>query len=114
MAVRTYLLLQSRDPGDPMREHEAECFRTALGAGRGEVGVIDALERVPTREEILASRAVLMGGSGDYSCLDPDPWISRMTDWVRERRVMQDSVFYLVEEIKRTVHVERMQARMPV
>src|SRR5207253_569260 len=71
----TYLLLQSRDPDDPMREHELLCFASALGVARGGINVVDMLARVPERRELDGARAVLMGGSGDYSCLDPDPWI---------------------------------------
>ena len=80
----TYLLLQSRDPGDPMREHELLCFASSLGVARGGITVVDMLDRVPRRAELDAARAVLMGGSGDYSCLDPDPWIGRMTGYVRD------------------------------
>jgi GMP synthase (glutamine-hydrolysing) len=80
----TYLLLQSRDPGDPMREHELLCFASSLGVARGGIGVVDMLARTPTRAELTGARALLMGGSGDYSCLDPDPWIGRMTSYVRD------------------------------
>lgn len=82
-----YLLLQSRDPADPMRAHEVECFRAALGAKDGEVRVVDVLARLPTRDEIRGARGLLMGGSGDYSCLDPHPWIARFTDFVRDEVV---------------------------
>jgi GMP synthase (glutamine-hydrolysing) len=79
-----YLLLQSRDPGDAMREHEVDCFLRALDAEAADLRVVDALVRVPTEAEVRGARAVLMGGSGDYSSLDPDPWIGRMVGWVRD------------------------------
>jgi len=84
---RRYLLMQSRDPGDPMREHEVECFASSLGVARGGIAVVDLLARAPTREELRGAHAVLMGGSGDYSCLDPFPWIGRMVDYVRDEVV---------------------------
>jgi len=79
-----YLLMQSRDPGDPMRDHEVACFASSLGVAKGGIAVVDLLDRVPTRDELLGAQGVLMGGSGDYSCLDPIPWIGRMVDYVRD------------------------------
>lgn len=79
-----YLLMQSRDPTDPMREHEVLCFAQTLGIAVGGIRVVDLLERVPTAEELSSSRAVLLGGSGDYSSLDPFPWIRRMIGYVRD------------------------------
>ena len=78
-----YLLLQSRDPTDPMRDHEVLCFAAGLGVSRAGIHVVDMLARVPTADEIAGACGVLMGGSGDYSSLDPFPWIDRMTDYVR-------------------------------
>jgi GMP synthase (glutamine-hydrolysing) len=89
-SMSPYLLLQSRDPGDPMREHEVECFRSTLAMGPDELVVVDALERVPSKEELAGARAVLMGGSGDYSSLDEEPWIERMTRWTREVLLASD------------------------
>lgn len=87
MPAAPYLLLQSRDPGDPMREHEVQCFASSLGAASGGIAVVDMLDRVPSRDELQGARAVLMGGSGDYSCLDPFPWVSRMVSYVRDEVV---------------------------
>jgi len=83
MSMRNpYLLMQSRDATDPMREHEVECFAQSLSIAPGGIRVVDMLQRVPTGEELASCRAVLMGGSGDYSSLDPFPWIRRMIDYV--------------------------------
>jgi GMP synthase (glutamine-hydrolysing) len=79
-----FLLMQSRDATDPMREHEVECFATSLGIAKGGIAVVDMQQRTPTAEELTSCRAVLMGGSGDYSSLDPFPWIRRMIGYVRE------------------------------
>src|SRR5262245_5535847 len=77
-----FLLMQSRDALDPMRDHEVECFASSLAIARRGIAVVDMQQRVPTREELASSAAVLMGGSGDYSSLDPFPWIRRMIDYV--------------------------------
>jgi GMP synthase (glutamine-hydrolysing) len=80
-----WLLLQSRDPGDPMKDHEVVCFARSLGVPRGSIRVVDMLARTPTAPELEDAAAVLMGGSGDYSSLDPFPWIGRMVGYVRDR-----------------------------
>lgn len=80
----SFLLLQSRDATDPMRAHEIACFSAGLGVAAGRIQVVDMLARTPTAEELRAARAVVMGGSGDYSSLDPHPWIGRMVEFVRE------------------------------
>ena len=82
-----FLLLQSRDATDPMRSHEIECFSSSLGLPASGIDVVDMLARVPTRDELRSSRAVLMGGSGDYSSLDPFPWIGRMVEYVRDQLI---------------------------
>lgn len=81
------MLLQSRDATDPMRAHEIECFSASLGVAAGGITVIDMLARTPTRDELRSARAVLMGGSGDYSSLDPYPWVGRMVEYVREQLI---------------------------
>ena len=87
MESSPFLLLQSRDPGDPMRDHEVQCFASSLGVARGGISVVDMLADTPPRDRLLAARAILMGGSGDYSCLDPFPWIGRMVAYVRDEVV---------------------------
>ena len=84
MTDRRYLLLQSRDAGDAMKAHEVACFTRALDAGIDGVRVVDVLERVPTRTELREARGILMGGSGDYSSLDPHPWIGRFAAHLRD------------------------------
>jgi len=83
MALRPFLLLQSRDLDDPMREHEIACFRRHLGVPEAELVTINVVERLPTREELNRAAGLLMGGSGDYSCLDDLPWIGRFIDFAR-------------------------------
>jgi GMP synthase (glutamine-hydrolysing) len=79
-----FLLMQSRDALDPMREHEVECFAQSLSIAKQGISVVDMQQRVPTPQELTSCRAVLMGGSGDYSSLDPFPWIRRMIGYVRD------------------------------
>ena len=83
MALRPFLLLQSRDLDDPMREHEIDCFRRHLGVSEAELVTVNVVERLPTREELNRAAGLLMGGSGDYSCLDDVPWIHRFIEFAR-------------------------------
>src|SRR5262245_41058039 len=90
MARKPYLLLQSRDPGDPMKDHEVECFAVSLGVPRGGIEVVDMLAGTPPQSVLRGARAALMGGSGDYSSLDAHPWIGRMVAYIREEVLPSD------------------------
>lgn len=79
-----YLLLQSRDATDPVRALEVEGFAAALGVPVGALEVVDLLARAPTAAEVRGARAVLLGGSGDYSVLDPFPWVARAVGSLRD------------------------------
>ena len=58
---RTFLLLQVRNPGDVMREHEARCFAAALGCGREQVVTYDLIAARPSMAELQRHDAVLIG-----------------------------------------------------
>ncbi|MED5465059.1 MAG: type 1 glutamine amidotransferase [Myxococcota bacterium] len=69
------LLIQVRNPRDPMNQHEEECITEHLGAGF----VVTAHNAVntPLSEEVLHHYAgIVIGGSGDYSVHHPKsrPW----------------------------------------
>ena len=85
---RPFLLLQARNHDDPMLAHEVGCFADAMGLELTDLRVVNAVERLPTRAELRGACAVLMGGSGDYSVLDSDPWIKRLVTWVRDELVL--------------------------
>lgn len=74
-AVR-FLLLQVRNPEDPMREHEVRCFERAFGASRGQIAVFDLLGGAPTHRDLDQVDVVLLGGSGDYSVARGGPWLA--------------------------------------
>lgn len=69
-----YLLLQGRRLDDPMRLHEIECFSRAVGAGNVEIKALDLVRDRPTIDQIAAHDVVFVGGSGDYSIVDDQPW----------------------------------------
>ena len=70
-----FLLLQVRNPDDPMRDHEIGCFERCFRLNRGQVDVVDLLGTAPTATAIESADVVLLGGSGDYSVARGGPWL---------------------------------------
>lgn len=87
-AAPRYLLLQARNGDDPMREHEVSCFVRHMGVQRAQISVHDVLGGVPTRAQLDATDAVLIGGSGDYSSLDDLPWVRELIRFIRAELVL--------------------------
>ena len=69
-----YLLLQGRRLDDPMRLQEIECFALAISAAAEQITALDLLRDRPTIGQIEAYDVVFVGGSGDYSIADDQPW----------------------------------------
>ena len=61
------LLLQVRDPGDPMSPHEIASFVRVLQPLAVDISVFDLLDRPLLARDLSGADFVLMGGSGDYS-----------------------------------------------
>lgn len=78
-----YLLLQVRNPDDPMRRHEVEAFARALGAHPDQIRVFDLLSAALTAGELRDTEMVLLGGSGHYSAAGDGPWLARALDSLR-------------------------------
>ena len=75
-----FLLLQVRNPGDPMSGHEIECFERCFGLAAGQVEIFDLLSGAPEAAQIEAVDVVLLGGSGDYSVARGGPWLQAALD----------------------------------
>ena len=71
----TYLLLQVRNPEDPIRQHEIDCFALALSCPTENIQAHDLISRHPDRQQIDQVDAVLIGGSGDFSVARGGPWL---------------------------------------
>ncbi len=72
-----FLLLQIRDPDDPIRRQEVGCFAAALDCRAEAIVPFDLLSGFPTNGQLRAVDAVLVGGSGNYSAADEAPWLER-------------------------------------
>ena len=79
-----FLLLQVRDPDDPMREHEVQCFSRSLRCDRDQIRVFDLLSGVPSEPELGEADVVLLGGSGDYSVAKGGPWLPAALEAMRQ------------------------------
>jgi GMP synthase (glutamine-hydrolysing) len=79
-----YLLLQVRNPGDPMRDHEVRCFARALKCGPSQIRVFDLISGVPGKKLLDGVDVVLLGGSGDYSVAEGGPWLAAALEAMRE------------------------------
>jgi GMP synthase (glutamine-hydrolysing) len=79
-----YLLLQTRNAGDPMAAQEVGCFARALSCEAADIAVVDFLVRGPTERELASADMVLLGGSGHYSAAGEGAWLERSLDVLRE------------------------------
>ncbi|MEX0939333.1 MAG: type 1 glutamine amidotransferase [Pirellulales bacterium] len=80
----TYLLLQVRNPQDPMRRQEVDAFARALHCTPRQIEVVDMLTDAPTADRLRRVDVVLLGGSGDYSATGQGSWLDRTLDSLRE------------------------------
>ena len=71
-----FLLLQVREPDDPMAAHEVLRFRQGLGLEPDQLRVFDLLQGAPPLSLLESADAVLVGGSGDHSVVRGGPWLA--------------------------------------
>jgi GMP synthase (glutamine-hydrolysing) len=74
--VPRFLLLQVRNPGDPMRENEVACFRRCFGLQADRLRVHDLIRGPPSRQDLDRADVVLLGGSGDHSVAKGGTWLA--------------------------------------
>jgi GMP synthase (glutamine-hydrolysing) len=92
-----YLLLQTRNAGDPMAAQEVRCFARALECEISAISVFDLIGSAPSLDTLQQVDMLLLGGSGHYSIatnasVSGEPsrsrlhsqWIERVLDTLRE------------------------------
>ncbi len=79
-----FLLFQARRAGDPMAAHERACFASTLKVELEQVAVWDLLSGSPGDDVLAEVDALLVGGSGDFSVLDSEPFIGEFIDFLGE------------------------------
>lgn len=75
-----FLLLQVRNPDDPMSGHEIECFERCFDLAPGQIEIFDLLGGAPSARQIESVDVVLLGGSGDYSVARGGTWLPAALD----------------------------------
>ena len=68
------LLLQVRDPDDPVSAHEIASFERVLAPREVRIEVFDLLGRLLAPRDLEGVDLVLLGGSGAYSAAAGGPW----------------------------------------
>jgi len=77
-----FVLLQARDPGDPMSRHEQLCFANALSVPAEQITLHDLLQGAPPPSVTETHDAILVGGSGDYSVLGDHDFLPAFFDFL--------------------------------
>ncbi len=88
-----YLLLQVRNPDDPMRIEEVECFARSLRADVEQFTTLDLLNHAPSPSELGRCDIVLLGGSGHYSAAGEADWLDRTLDAMRQLYALNKPTF---------------------
>ena len=70
-----FLLLQVRNPDEPMLHQEVRCFARSFGCSTAQIDVFDLLSGAPAPSVLAGADIVLLGGSGDYSVARGGPWL---------------------------------------
>ena len=79
-----YLLLQVRNPDDPMRQQEVDSFARVLHCDAAQITTFDLLSGAPSAAKLEAADMVLLGGSGHYSAAGEGAWLERALDALRD------------------------------
>jgi len=88
-----YLLLQVRDPDDPMRGQEVSCFARCLKCDVLQVRVFDLISGAPSPAELNSVDVVLLGGSGAYSVAEGGPWLAAGLEAMAELHALGKPTF---------------------
>ena len=64
-----FTLIQCRNPDDPMRKQEIQCFYQVLNFPGSIVTAVNILEELPHTKLFEQTDAIIVGGSGDYSVI---------------------------------------------
>ncbi|MCH8923569.1 MAG: type 1 glutamine amidotransferase [Planctomycetes bacterium] len=78
------LLLQVRNPDDPMRQNEVQSFARVLRRDPSHLEIFDLLARSPTQAELGRADLLVFGGAGHYSAAGEGDWLERILDLLRE------------------------------
>lgn len=78
-----FLLLQTRNPDDPMKHHEIASFARALEVHEDKISIFDLLSHSLETRHLKSVDMLLLGGSGHYSAAGDGEWLDRALDSLR-------------------------------
>jgi GMP synthase (glutamine-hydrolysing) len=94
MGLQRFRLLQARDQGDPVIVEERAAFASRLGVSVEQLVVHDCINQATSADIVTAGvDAVLVGGSGEYSVYDDEPWLQQFKDTLGELAERQFPTF---------------------
>ena len=88
-----FLLLQVRNPDDPMCSQEVRCFARALGCSVDQIRPFDLLHHFPSLDELDQGDMILIGGSGHYGAVQDAPWLDRALEGLRQLHSLSKPMF---------------------
>lgn len=87
------LLLQIRNPDDPMRFNEVAAFAGSVNYAPERITTIDLIHAPPSKEILNKADVVLIGGAGDYSVPEGGSWLAHALDAMRSLYAKRKPVF---------------------
>ncbi len=78
-----FLLLQIRDPDDPMQVHEIESFARVLNISQSQINTISLLDGLIKTDDLTSVDMILLGGSGKYSAAGEGIWLESALESLR-------------------------------
>lgn len=85
MTAERILLLQARDAGDPMLEHELQCFAEMCSLPTEAFRTLNLASEAIAADVLDGVDVVMVGGSGDYSLVKGGfDWHERYLEFVRD------------------------------
>ncbi len=93
MTKHVFMILQIRDAGDSIRDHEIQCFMRSTGQQTGVLRIVALLNNQVTAASLEDVDMVFIGGSGAYSATDEGDWIGGAMESLRVVHASQTPTF---------------------
>jgi len=77
-----FTLIQCRNPDDPMREQEIQCFYQALNFPGSIMTDVNILEELPHTKLFEQTQAILVSGSGDFGVIDGHSFLKLLFEFL--------------------------------
>lgn len=79
-----FMLLQARDPGDPMAEHEIDCFVRVIGCEQEQLMIHNLIHEKIDKTVLDEADIILFGGAGGYEVSKGGDWMPPVFEVMQE------------------------------